>query len=434
MRKQRKHRRKIAYRHLRAVGVLGLSLSVLAGCSAIKVFQPEKEVLAQEQQQKSVKTWKLAKQKLGESPEQAAEFIASVQFDVLAQTEGTIEEIFKKRGDSVKEGDVILLLFSKDAKFERERLSLAVRKAEDAIQQARNNRELNRSEMQNAIQKAEHGIVDLTRARNKIKNDYEAGLAKKLQVQQAESQLSNAQMDLALLRQKLKSFEATDFLSSLQTQLKETQLNLQQFDELASGLDVKAPADGILTELQLEKGMTAGKGTKVGLIQRFDPIKIRSQLPEQAARLVRGKSELSFYLPGSAEKEKAKANISFMSSVIDPQTKGYELILEVPNGDLKFKPGMRTRIQLTSENEQVVLAIPLASIVKKVEENYVFLVTSGNSVERRKVELGRLSDDELYQEVLSGLKEGDTIVISDPNQLKDKEIVQLASAGNQAKK
>ncbi|UUZ80810.1 efflux RND transporter periplasmic adaptor subunit [Paenibacillus sp. P26] len=431
MRKKRRHRRKATYRSLKTFAVLGLSLSVIAGCSATKLFTPEKEALAQEQRLKSVKTLKLVKQKIGESPEQAAEFAASVQFDVLAETDGVVEEVFKKRGDSVSVGDVIMRLYSKEAKFERERLTLAVKTAQDAIQKANKDAELSGTELSQSIAKAEQEIVELTRTRNKTKNDYDAGTATKLQVQQAESQLAKAQLDLQFQKQKLKSLQGADAASSMQTQLQEAQLNLQRFDELSSGLEIKAPADGILTELLLDKGMPAGKGTKVGLIQKLDPIKVKAQLSEQAARLVRGKNQLSFYLPGSTDK--VKANIGFLSSVIDPQSKGYELSLEVPNPDLKYKPGMKARIQLTDESEQIVLAVPVASIVKKGEENYVYILVNDHA-ERRKVELGRLSDDELNQEVLSGLKEGDNLIISDPNQLKDKEKVQLASAGNQVKK
>ncbi|CAG7632466.1 efflux RND transporter periplasmic adaptor subunit [Paenibacillus allorhizosphaerae] len=431
MRKQRQRRKTAVYRNIKTVAVLGISLSVIVGCSAIRVFQPEKEALAQEQQLKSIKTLKLTKLKIGESPEQSAEFVASLQFDVLAQTDGIVEEVLKKRGDSVKEGDVIVRLFSRDAKFEREKLALAVKKAEDAISSARSEKEMGRTELLNSIKKAEQGILELTRTRNKTLNDYEAGVAKKLQVQQAENQLANAQLDIQFLKQKLKVLETTDSLTPLQTQLKEAQLSLQQFDELASGLEVKAPADGILTELLLDKGMPAGKGGKIGLIQRIDPVKIKAQLSEQAARLVRGKNELTYYLPGTTEK--AKANVSFLSSVIDPQTKGYELSLEVPNRDLKFKPGMKTRVQLTTEDEQIVLSVPVASILKKGDENFVFVAVN-DTVERRKVELGRISDDELSQEVLSGVREGEMLVTSDPNQLKDKEKVQLATAGNQVKK
>ncbi|MCZ8516476.1 efflux RND transporter periplasmic adaptor subunit [Paenibacillus filicis] len=430
MRRKRRHRRQASYRNFKTVAVLGLSLSVIAGCSSIKLFQPEKEAMAQEQQVKTVKTLKVVKQKIGEIPEQAAEITASVQFDVLAETDGVVEEIFKKRGETVKQGDVILRLFSRDAKFEREKLVLAVKSTEDAINKARKDAELSRTELSQSIQKAEQGIVELTRNRNKTKNDYEAGTANKTQVQQAESQLSNAQLDLQFLKQKLKALTVADS-SSLQTSLQEAQMNLQRFDELSSGLEVKAPADGILTEMQLQVGMPAGKGSKVGIIQKLDPVKVKAQLSEQAARLVRGKSELSFYLPGTSDK--MRAGISFLSSVIDPQTKGYELSLEVPNPDLKFKPGMKTRIQLMDESEQNVLAIPVASILKKGEENFVFILVNG-TVERRKVELGRLSDNELNQEVLSGVKEGDNLIISDPNQLKDQEKVQLASAVGQAKK
>jgi predicted transcriptional regulator len=85
---------------------------------------------------------------------------------------------------------------------------------------------------------------------------------------------------------------------------------------------------------------------------------------------------------------------------------------------------MRVQVQLTSEEEQIVAAIPTLSVVREAGETYVFVLV-GDTVEKRKVELGRLNG--LVQEVLSGVKEGEQLVVSGQHQLKDKEKVQLSA-------
>lgn len=155
----------------------------------------------------------------------------------------------------------------------------------------------------------------------------------------------------------------------------------------------------------------------------MDPIKIRADLTEVSAALVRGKQEISFYLPGSAEK--TKGTVTYLSDVIGAQSKAYQLELEVANSDNKLKPGMKVQLLLTEDNDQIVTSVPTSSIVREAGDTFVFFIyNSDNTVEKRKVQLGRLND--LYQEVLSGVKENEQLVISGQHQLKDKEKVQLA--------
>jgi HlyD family secretion protein len=107
--------------------------------------------------------------------------------------------------------------------------------------------------------------------------------------------------------------------------------------------------------------------------------------------------------------------------LIDPVTKAYELNVEFSNADMSLLPGTIVRVQLTDEQEQVVIAIPTRAIYQENGETFVFLV-SGDLVEKRTIELGRLNEP--LQEVLSGVKEKELLVISGNNQLKNNEKVQ----------
>lgn len=105
------------------------------------------------------------------------------------------------------------------------------------------------------------------------------------------------------------------------------------------------------------------------------------------------------------------------------QTKSYTLELEIPNADRKLKPGMKVQVLLTEENDQNVITVPTLSVVREGGDTFVF-VLNGDVAEKRKVELGRLN--ETIQEVLSGVKEGERLIVSGQHQIKDKEKVQLA--------
>ncbi|GAA4839987.1 darobactin export ABC transporter periplasmic adaptor subunit [Paenibacillus vulneris] len=415
-------------RNVRTICILALSFVIIAGCSeTIPISSDGNAAAVQAQGLKSVKVSKVTKQKIGEPMVHAADVQSSVQFDITAKAAGDIEAILKARGDVVQEGDVIVRLNSTEAKFEKEKAAFAVQTIQDAIakakERARKEMENQKRELNDSIKKQEQALNDLTRNYNKTKNDYEVGLANKTQVYQMEVQLRNSRTDLEMLKEKLARLEPVDATSELETQLKNAQMAQLQVEQSLTYLEVKSPVSGILTELPFEVGMSISAGTKLGLVQKLDPIKLKAQLSEAEWKYADGKTEMAYYLQGEAPKSKAK--ISFLSKVASPETKAYEINLDVPNKDMALKPGMKVWLQLTDEKDQIVLGVPTYSVIKDGQDSYVY-VLSGDIVEKRPVQLGRLNDT--TQEILSGVKEGELVVVTNPGQLKDKERVQYTVA------
>jgi multidrug efflux pump subunit AcrA (membrane-fusion protein) len=396
-----------------------MTIAVAAGCSSGQAEQP---AAVQEQTVKTVRVQTVTKQSIGDPIEQVADVAPVVQLDVIAKASGDVKEIVKKRGDTVSAGDVILRLDNTDALIQKQKLELQLTSSIQALNKARKDLEDGKREMANSVTKMEQSLQDVTKAYNKARNDYDEGLITKQQLEQAETQWKNLTMDLELLKQKQQTLLTSDSLAQLETQVESARLAMVELERALSHYEVKAPVSGILTELPVVEGMTLQAGMKVAHIQQMDPILLKAKLTENAAQLVRGKQELVYYVPG--ENIRGQAKITYLSDSMDAMSKSYELELEVANPDHALKPGMRVQVQLTAEDEQIVPAIPTLSVVREAGETYVFVLV-GETVEKRKVELGRLNG--LIQEVLSGVKEGEQLVVSGQNQLNDKEKVQLAA-------
>ena len=394
-----------------------MTIAVAAGCSSGQAEQP---AAVQEQTVKTVRVQTVTKQSIGDPIEQVADVAPVVQLDVIAKASGDVKEIVKKRGDTVSAGDVILRLDNTDALIQKQKLELQLTSSIQALNKARKDLEDGKREMANSVTKMEQSLQDVTKAYNKARNDYDEGLITKQQLEQAETQWKNLTMDLELLKQKQQTLLTSDSLAQLETQVESARLAMVELERALSHYEVKAPVSGILTELPVVEGMTLQAGMKVAHIQQMDPILLKAKLTENAAQLVRGKQELVYYVPG--ENIRGQAKITYLSDSMDAMSKSYELELEVANPDHALKPGMRVQVQLTAEDEQIVPAIPTLSVVREAGETYVFVLV-GDTVEKRKVELGRLNG--LIQEVLSGVKEGEQLVVSGQNQLNDKEKVQL---------
>ncbi len=93
--------------------------------------------------------------------------------------------------------------------------------------------------------------------------------------------------------------------------------------------------------------------------------------------------------------------------------------VDVPNPSLVLIPGMYAEVDLTLAQRNRVLAIPVTAVDTGSEESraghglgasgQVMVVTPNNRVEVRKISLGL--ETPTHVEVLSGLNEGDMVVI-----------------------
>ncbi|MCZ8518832.1 MULTISPECIES: efflux RND transporter periplasmic adaptor subunit [Paenibacillus] len=405
---------------VKALGAAVISAALLASCSAAK---PEAAPAATsaEAQIKTVKAAPIEKQKIGEPLEQVADVASSIQLDVVTKSAGDIQEIYKKRGDLVEKGEIIFRMDPTDALIQKEKAQILLSSSQEQIAKSKATLADSRNELQNGITKQEQAIKDAEKNYNKMRNDYDLGLVTKIQLEQTETQLNSLKLDLEASRSKLKTMDSTNNYIELEQSIQSANVSLREADRTIGNMEVKASSSGVLTDLPIQTGMTVNAGFNAAKIQQLDPIKIKAELAEDAANLVRGKSELIFYIPGVVDKTAAK--ISYLADVMSGETKAYSLELEVPNADRKLKPGMKAQIQLTGENDQMVVAVPTLSVVREGGDTFVFVLT-GDTVEKRKVQLGRLN--ETIQEVISGVKEGEQLIISGQNQLKDKEKVQLA--------
>lgn len=398
-------------------GAMVLAAALLAGCSAEPAQQP---AAAAESQVKSVKVAPVEKKSIGEPLEQVADISASVQMNIVTKVNGDVLEILKKRGDRVEKGDVLFRIDPTDLEIQKEKAQLSIASTQEQMNKARLDVADGKQELKDGITKMESALKDAEKGYNKLRNDYDLGLVPKIQLEQAETQLNSLRLDLEGMNRKLQNLENTNSLAQLEYGLKTADVSLRELDRGLSNTDVKATVGGVLTDLPVEVGMTVSPGIPAATVQQLDPVKIKAELTEEAAALVRGKQELNFYVPGTVDK--TKAAVSYLADVISAQTKSYSLELTVPNPDFKLKPGAKAQILLTEEQDQVVVTVPTLSVVREGGDTFVFVI-NGNAAEKRKVQLGRLH--ETYQEVLSGVKEGDQLVISGQNQLKDKEAVQV---------
>jgi HlyD family secretion protein len=395
---------------------------LIVGCTSQTVGPAASPSTAQAQQLKSVKIAKVSKQKIGDPQEQIGDVVSSIQLDVVTKAGGEVVEILKKRGDKVAKGDILFKLDTSDIELQKEQSLLSIKSASAGLTKAREDLANGRTELANGITKLAQVVKDAEKDYNNAHNEYDLGNFSKEQLDQAETRYTNAKLDLQIAQKKLNTLDNTNSLAPVELQLESAQLGVKSAEKAISNTEVKAAASGILTDFNVELGMSVPPSFKAGQVQQIDPLKVKAELTEAAANLVRGKGQLSFYISGSSDK--LTGTVIYLSDIINAQTKAYDLELQVPNSNGQIKPGAKAQILLTAEDEQVVLAVPTLSLVREGGDVFVFIL-EGDTVHKRKVELGRLN--ETNQEIISGIKADETLVVSGQHQLKDQEKVKASN-------
>jgi RND family efflux transporter MFP subunit len=108
---------------------------------------------------------------------------------------------------------------------------------------------------------------------------------------------------------------------------------------------------------------------------------------------------------------------------VDPATKTVTVEVKVDNEDLKLRPGMFSKINLTLGSDSAIL-IPTIAVIKQTGTNdkYVFVIEKGIA-KRILIKTGQVFDDKT--EITSGLKPGDKLVVAGQNKLMDKSPVKV---------
>lgn len=391
--------------------ILVLSVALSAGCTITN---------ASGGQAKSVKTAPAAKLKMEDKTELDADIVSSSQVNVLSKVGGDVKEVLKKRGESVTQGEVILIIDSEDTSRNKEKTELSRQNLQAQMNKTREDISTNRGVLTNTVEKLEIVIADQVKSYNNIHNDFDAGLATKAQLEKAESQIKTNQLDLDTAQKQLANLDATDPLASLSIQLKSTELSLRDIDKTLTDFEVKAPISGVLTDLLPEQGITVPAGYVAGVIQQLNPIKVHADLTESSLKYVQGKPVIPFMVPGS--NTLLNGTVTYLADIMSPQSKTYVLELSAANADYKLKSGTRVKLQLGGGSVQDVVTVPIASIVKEGNDNYVFVITQ-DLAEKRKVSLGRVNDTN--REVTDGVKEGELVVVSGAQGLKDKDKIEV---------
>lgn len=188
---------------------------------------------------------------------------------------------------------------------------------------------------------------------------------------------------------------------------------LRDTKEINAHFVIRAPIDGQVVQREVTLGeLVSPDKEQLLVIADTTNYWVLADVPE--ARLsqidVGSRAELQL---SSLVGERIAGEVSLVSAEIDPTTRAARVRIVVENTGNKLKPGMFARAMLfASDAADSVLALPEEAVQTVEGEPSVFVPVEGeeNTFARREVSVGKAMNG--YVPVLSGLKEGESVVTS----------------------
>lgn len=242
-----------------------------------------------------------------------------------------------------------------------------------------------------------------------------------LQVSQAKLDQVKAALEFAKANRAQKPAYQQN-IEALKSAVKAAEASLQNTVALRAEAVLKAPIDGYVTGRTMDVGTTVSPGQMILTVQEFREVWATIPVPEEISRLVKvGQSATVSCdaVPGKI----FPGRVVQLNPSADPSSRQFTVRVLVNNAANTIKPGMFTRVHLTTERQDASLVVPKEAVQLRPEGSYVIVVGADKHVTLRTVVTG--TSDTNYIALLEGVKRGETVVILSASALKEGQEVKI---------
>lgn len=279
--------------------------------------------------------------------------------EVRARIEGDLVGVYVREGAIVREGQLL-------ARFEAGEQESARQSALAA-----------RAAAQSAVSTAEW---NLEQARELLK----AGAVPELEVRVAEQAVASARAQLAAAESQVRATAS---------ETRDTR--------------VLSPTYGVVDRRFVEAGEHLARGAELFTVVRADVLELAATVPARYASQVRTGQTSRF----NADGRTIEGRVVRVSPTIDPATRSITVYVQVPNPSGALKGGTFVSGRIVGRSIPEAIVIPSAG-VRQSQTGTPFVYTiDGETVAQKNVQIGVVDDGAGVVEIVSGLEEGERVIV-----------------------
>jgi RND family efflux transporter MFP subunit len=184
---------------------------------------------------------------------------------------------------------------------------------------------------------------------------------------------------------------------------------------------ITAPISGTIAQKNIKLGMNVTPAINLFKIVDFDSLIATVFVPELEMGNLETGQRVVVNVDALPDKE-FYGHIKRVSPVVDPASGTIKVTVDLSENSAELVPGVFIRTKIVVDTHRNAVILPKRALVKKEERTHVFIVTDGVA---REVELSTGYADGEIVEVISGLEEGDLVVVDGQSRLKDGAMVRI---------
>ena len=239
-------------------------------------------------------------------------------------------------------------------------------------------------------------------------------LLARLDASEVRAQLASSKAQAELDAQRLeraedlfrKNFISQQALDEARSNAARSAASLREAQAKLAKTEIRAPFPGVAGLRQVSEGAYVAAGTDIARLEKIDQLKLDFRVPELYMGKLRRGQEVKVLVdayPGAS----FAGSVYAIEPAVDEQTRTVLVRARIGNPEVKLRPGMFARVQLTLGVRPNAVWIPEQAIVPRGQESFVYRVANGKA-ELVKVQTGLRKVGEV--EITKGLAAGDMVV------------------------
>ncbi len=388
---------KLANRKWVAAGFVAMLALGLSSCSGGRNEKVEASAAV------TVGVTKVVKKTLSRQITLSSELVPFQEIDVYAKESGYVQKLDVDYGTQVKAGQVMAILEIPELQAQLEQDQAEIKNAMN--QASRADHELTRYN-------AQYNALHLEYTRLNQVFETQPGIVAQQEVDDAQGK------DLAASSQ-VDAGKAA--LEAAQSQLSAARAKLAHDQTLFDYSKITAPFAGVVTERYANLGTLVQAGTSsstqampIVRLSQDDLFRLVIPIPESYVHYIRIGDPVDVRVPSLNRGFPGK--VTRFSVDVREDTRTMHTEVDVPNPERILMPGLYAEADVALEHREDIPAVPLQAIKHEGDKSTAFVVNRQGVIEDRPITLGIQTATDA--EVLSGLDEGEQVIVSDRSGLK----------------
>ena len=341
--------------------------------------------------------------------------VAVSEVQVFPLLAGQVQTLSVEEGDTVSRGQTLFTVDTSTVTSTMGALQQSYSATKAATDRAIESAQL-------GVEQAELGVEQAQQAVDNAEALLEVGAAAEQDVTQARQGLQQAQAALSQAQAGVAQAQAQQSASLAQIQASMDQITTQA--ELGT---VTAPCAGTVTAVNLVRGGMASSAQPAVVIAENGAVEVAASVAEDVYMDIR-KGDNAGVVISALSDDMVNGTISEVPVAANAQTSLYDVSVSLP-ADVKPPIGAFATVTFYTDRRSDTISVPTEAILTGADdEQYVFVVDTyaeGDTAVRVTVETGLVSNTDT--EILSGLAEGDRVVVKGQSYLSDGAAVRIVT-------